>query len=428
MAMKITKIDSDSPLYGKIKPGNSLLTINGEPVRDNVDYLFKSAEEQLKLVFENEAGDIQTFNLKETPNLGLTFENDKILICKNKCIFCFIHQQPKGMRRSLYIKDEDYRLSFTHGNFISMSNLAEADIERIIRQRLSPLYVSVHTTDDNLRRYMFGNKNLPAVVPTLKNLTDNGIVFHTQVVVCPGVNDSVHLDRTINELYALYPGVKTVGVVPVGLTKYRDNLPKLKRFTSDDAIAVIDYIESSQKRFLAECNSRFVFGADELYILAGHKLPTLSEYEEMEQFENGIGMIRKFLTDFNRRKRSLLNLKKKKNKKIVMMTGVSAYKIINENIISELKKKRFCIDVFPVINRFWGKDVTVSGLLTGGDLLSAVKKINKQYDVVLLPPNCLNNDDLFLDDLSLEVFRKKAGMEIKVGSYNLADTLKEVLA
>jgi putative radical SAM enzyme (TIGR03279 family) len=423
--MKITKIDIDSPLYGRIKPGDRLLSINGEPVRDNVDYLFKSAEDNLRLVLENSNGERLSFNIKDVPDLGLTFENDKILICKNKCIFCFIHQQPKGMRRSLYIKDEDYRLSFTHGNFISTSNLTEADMARIIEQRLSPLYISVHTTDDTLRRYMFGNKNLPPIIPTLKKLIDNGIVFHTQVVVCPGINDGKHLEKTINDLHALYPGVKTVGVVPVGLTKYRDNLPKLKRFTSEDAARVLDYINKCQKRFVKESNSRFVFAADEFYILAGQELPKLSEYEEMEQFENGIGMMRKFLTDYNRRKSAIVHLKK--NTRVALMTGISAYKILNEQIIHDLKKNRFFIDIFPVINYFWGKNVTVSGLLTGGDLLRAVKKINKRYDVALLPPNCLNNDDLFLDDLSLGLFRKKAGIQIKIGSYNLVQTLREVL-
>jgi len=423
--MKIVDVDINSPFYGQIKPGDKLLSINDEPVYDTVDFMFKSSEDSLRLVFENNDGERIDFDIEDTPYLGLIFEKDKILTCKNKCIFCFIHQQPKGMRRPLYIKDEDYRLSFTHGNFISMSNLTEADIDRIIKQRLSPLYISVHTTDDSLRRYMFCNKKLPPIVRTLKHLIDNGIMFHTQVVVCPGINDGKYLEKTIDDLYALFPGIKTVGVVPVGLTKYRDNLPKLDNFSSEGADAVINYIDKCQKKFLSENGTRFVFAADEFYIKAGRELPTMSEYEEMEQFENGVGMMRKFLTDFNRRKRSMVQFKR--NKKVAMMTGVSAYEIIRDNIISCLQNNKLPVDIFPVKNNFWGRDVTVSGLLTGRDLLSAVRKLNIDYDIALLPPNCLNNDDLFLDDLSLESFRKKAGMEIKVGSYILIDTLKEVM-
>ena len=426
MAMKIIKVDKSSPLHGKVKPGDRLISINSKPVRDNVDYMFKSAGGRLRLIFEKESGERLSFDIKESSDLGLTFESDKILTCKNKCIFCFVHQQPKGMRRSLYIKDEDYRLSFTHGNFISMSNLTGTDTERIIEQRLSPLYVSVHTTDDELRRFMFGNKNLSPVRPALKYLVENGIVFHTQIVVCPGINDCHHLEKTINDLYALYQGVKTVGVVPVGLTKYRNNLPGLKPFAREEAANLLDNIHARQKVFLAQSGSRFVFAADEFYILAGRKLPAMSEYEEMEQFENGIGMMRKFLTDFNRRKKALSSIRR--NKKIAMMTGESAYTIIRDNIVSHLKKNRFEVDIFSVGNRFWGKNVTVSGLLTGRDLLAEVRKINKSYDIALLPPNCLNNDDLFLDDLTLELFQKKAGMDIRVGSYNLVETLKEATA
>ncbi len=426
MAMKIIDVDKNSPLLGRVKPGYKLVLINDQPVYDNLDYMFKSSDNNLRLVFENTSGDKLLFNIRKSSDLGLTFESDKILTCKNKCIFCFVHQQPKGMRRSLYIKDEDYRLSFTHGNFISMSNLKKYDLRRIIAQRLSPLYVSVHTTDDDLRRFMFGNKNLSPIRPVLKYLTGNGIVFHTQVVVCPGINDCYHLEKTINDLYALYPGVKTVGVVPVGLTKYRNNLPRLKPFAREEAANLLDNIHIMQSDFLAHSGSRFVFAADEFYILAGRKLPAMSEYEEMEQFENGVGMMRKFLTDFNRRKRALSSIKR--NKKIAMITGESAYEIIRDNIVSQLKKNRLRVDIFPVGNRFWGKNVTVSGLLTGHDLLAAVRKINKNYDIALLPPNCLNNEELFLDDLSLELFQKKAGMDIKVGSYNLIETLREVSA
>jgi len=423
--MKVLKVDKKSPLFGQVRPGFRLLTINGEDVKDNLDFMFKSADESLVLEFEDTDRNRLEFELEYTPDLGLTFEQDKIFRCKNKCIFCFVHQQPKGMRRSLYVKDDDYRLSFSHGNFISFSNLSDDDIERIIEQRLSPLYVSVHATDDELRRHLFANKNLPPIMPQLKHLADHGIMFHTQVVVCPSVNDGAHLEKTINDLHSLYPAVQTLGVVPVGLTRYRDKLPKLTRFDSDGAVAMVDYINRKQEDFLKQSGSRFVFGADEFYIMAGKNLPRLSEYETMEQFENGIGMMRLFITDYNRRKRFLNGLNK--SARVAVMTGYSAYDIFKQHIIDDLMKNGFKIDIFPVPNRFWGESVTVSGLLTGRDIFAEVKEQSRNYDIALLPPNCLNNDDLFLDDMSLEQFRDKAGIRVEVGDYSMIDTLKEVL-
>ncbi|PKK84517.1 MAG: hypothetical protein CVT49_02775 [candidate division Zixibacteria bacterium HGW-Zixibacteria-1] len=424
--MKIAVVDKNSPLFRYVRPGYNLLKVNGEEVKDNLDFMFKSAEESLLLEIEDTGGLIHRFELECPPDPGLTFENDKICRCKNKCIFCFVHQQPKGMRRSLYVKDDDFRLSFTHGNFVSFSNIDDNDIRRIVEQRLSPLYVSVHATEDELRRHLFNNKNLPPIMPQLRHLAEHGIMFHTQVVVCPGINDGAHLDKTISDLFSLYPSVQTLGVVPVGLTRYREKLPQLTPFDKIKADDMIDSIHSKQKEFLKREGTRFVFAADEFYILAGHALPRLADYETMEQFENGIGMMRLFITDFNRRKRNIKNLTRKK--KVAVMTGVSAYSAFNNSIITPLKKEGFIIDLFPVENHFWGKSVTVSGLLTGKDILAQVKRTAGKYDIALLPPNCLNNDMLFLDNISLEQFRKEAGIRIEVGDYSMIDTLKEVLA
>lgn len=425
IAMRIIAIDKDSPLFGFVRPGYRLLSINKEKVRDNLDCMYKLAEDSLQLEFEDKDGKKVHFCFDYPGDLGLTFAKDKILTCKCNCIFCFVHQQPKGMRRSLYVKDDDYRLSFTHGNFISLSNLTDDDIGRIVEQQLSPLYVSVHTTDDNLRRFLFKNKSLAPIVPQLKQLIDMGITFHTQVVVCPGINDGIHLERTIDDLFGLYPGVKTLGVVPVGLTRYRRNLPELRLIDNRGAVKIVDYLHSRQREFLTSCGSRFVFAADEFYVLSGRDLPRMSEYEEMEQFENGIGMLRLFLTDFNRKKRFLKNPKKKL--RIAVLTGEAAFGTLNRKVLAYMKGHGFRIDAFAVRNHFWGRSVTVSGLLTGRDLLDAVKKIHGKYDIVLLPPNCLNDEELFLDDLSLAQFRKNAGLEAKVGSYSMIDTLKEVL-
>ena len=422
--MRITAVDPESPLFGRVRPGDRLARINGENVLDNLDCLYKLAEDMIRLEFVDTKGRLLEIRIDNPPDLGLTFESDQIRRCRNKCIFCFVHQQPKGMRKSLYVRDDDYRLSFTHGNFISLSNLSGDDMSRIVEQRLTPLYVSVHTTDDTLRRAMFRNKNLPPVIPQLKRLCEQGISFHTQVVVCPGVNDGRHLEKTVNDLFGLYPQVKTLGIVPVGLTRYRRNLFKLKPFDGNGAGEIVNYVHTLQRDFRKECGSRFMFAADEFYILAGRDFPRLSEYEEMEQFENGIGMMRSFLADFSRRKKVLDRLRRKT--RIVLLTSESAAGPIDRHVIGYLKKAGWRIEILSVQNRFWGRNITVSGLLTGRDLLNSLRKTGRKFDIVLLPPNCLSNDDLFLDDMSLEEFRKKARTEVGVGRYSIIDTLKEV--
>jgi putative radical SAM enzyme (TIGR03279 family) len=426
--MKIAEVKEYSPLYGKIRKGFELLSINGEQVADNLDCLYKITEESVELEFRSSGGKtlrIQVENDYES-DIGLRFEPDKIKVCRNKCIFCFIHQQPKGLRRSLYLRDDDFRLSFTHGNFISLSNLSEDDFQRIIKQRLSPLYVSVHSTDDDLRNRLFGKRHLPTILPALKRLIAGGIKFHTQVVICPDINDGDHLEKTINDLAGLYPTVASLGIVPVGLTRYRKRLPKLRSFRKDESEQIIRYIHGKQTHFRKELGSRFAFAADEFYISAGCDPPRLSEYEDMPQFENGVGMMRALLTDFNRRKRYLDDGRLLTN--IALITGDAAFRYLSDHIVSYLKKKyRRKIGLFSVKNRFWGSKVNVSGLLTGRDILAFVNKLPKKYTTILLPPNCLNEDHLFLDDLSLDHLKEKSGRKIIPGKYSMIDTIKEVL-
>ena len=426
--MKIISVDKNSPLFGKIRKGFQLLQINGEPVDDNLDCRFKLAEDFVELEFVDLNNKSVTFEVQNDSygDLGLEFESDKIKICKNKCVFCFVHQQPKGMRRALYVRDDDFRFSFTDGNFITFSNITEDELKRIVEQRLSPMYVSVHTTDDILRQEMFGNKKLSPIMPQLKYLTDNGITIHTQVVLCPGINDGEQLIKTIDDLAGLFPEVESLGVVPVGLTKYRKDLPNLQSYDKAGANEIIELIHNCQKKLLAEKDSRIVYAADEFYVQAERELPKLYEYEEMSQFENGIGMMRYFLTDFNRKKRFLKG--KKVTKRIAVITGISAYSILKDKVIEYLKNEMgFNIDIYPVENKFWGPKVTVSGLLTGGDILSRIKQINNKYDMVLLPPNCLNRDDLFLDDISLSTLESKAKIPVKIGSYSMVDSIREMI-
>ena len=425
--MKITDIAPDSPLFGHVRPGFVLESINGREVIDSIDYQFRITDERVEIRVSDPNGQPHDFQFDEisAEELGLSLDDHKIRFCKNNCIFCFVHQQPQGMRRALYFKDEDYRLSFTHGNFVTLSNTRQADLDRIIEQHLSPLYISVHATDDTLRRCMLKNEKLADIIPSLKQLADNDITLHTQVVLCPGVNDGKYLTKTIDDLSTLYPNVATLAVVPVGLTRYRKNLPDLRTYMPDEAAEIISYVEQRQKQFLKEKGTRFVWSADEFYIAAKKPFPALSHYEAMEQFENGIGMSRDFISTFNRRRSGLKSIKS--DKRVMFLTGYSAYSFFDSEIMPYIKKElNLDISLVPVVNQFWGDKVTVSGLLTGQDLLKEARARSNQFDTLVLPPNCLNNDDLFLDNLSLKNLELTLGKRVLVGQYNLADTMREV--
>jgi putative radical SAM enzyme (TIGR03279 family) len=421
--MKIIQISPDSPLSGKITVGSDLRAINGHPIGDLLDFQFHSTEEWLRLEIADQEM-MQTIRVRRPADgdLGLAFEEGKIRICDNNCIFCFVHQQPKGMRRSLYIKDDDYRYSFTHGNFVSLSGMDYEDFERIISLRLSPLYISVHTTDDALRRIVFGNKKLEPILPRLQMLVENGIILHTQTVVCPGINEGAHLEKTIADLAALAPGIDSLAIVPVGLTRYRRRLPQLRRFTPAEARLVIDQIEGHHEAFLDSLGTRFVYPADEFFLLAGRPLPPLRYYEEMPQFENGVGMVRQFVSDFNRRKRYLPRAVKRRLR-LALVTGRLAEPILRDLVTPVLAGiKNLAGEMRAVDNRFWGKTVTVTGLLTGKDIIRAVN--DSRADLVILPPNCLNVDHLFLDDMSLEQFTEKLDRPVVVGSYHLTASIR----
>ena len=424
--MRVVQVEPNSPLFGYIRPGYVIRSVNGSSVEDTIDFRFKIADERVRLVFADSQGKELSFDFEDVSadELGLTLDDSRIRVCKNDCIFCFIDQQPVGMRSNLYIKDEDYRLSFTHGNFITLSNTSDEDAERIIAQRLSPLYVSVHATDDTLRRCMLRNEKLAAIVPRLKYLGDNGIIIHAQAVLCPGINDGPYLEKTIADLAELYPHVETLAIVPLGLTKYRDGLSQLRNYNKEEAREIVRIVEGYQKQMLKRLGTRFVWPSDEFYVEALLPFPKHTEYEVMSQFENGIGMVREAITMFNRRRNRLKGIQSKH--RVLFLTGKSAYPYLTKDIrpfvTDELKLN---LSIVEMTNQFWGEMVTVSGLLTGQDLLREARKRSSEYDIVVLPPNCLNNDNLFLDNLSLEQFRTALGKPVVVGQYDLAATIRE---
>src|SRR5437762_10442020 len=286
-------------------PGDRILAINGHALRDAIDFSFHGSDARLALSVERD-GTRHALRLARRPGAQLGIELEapqaaEIATCANKCVFCFIHQLPKGMRKSLYVKDDDFRLSFLHGNYITLTDLDEGELARIIEQRLSPLYISVHATDPALRWELLGRPRLSAeILPRLERLAKAGIRMHAQVVLCPGLNDGPHLERTLFELAPLHPGVATTAIVPVGLTRHRERLPTLRSLTPVEARALIATIEGWQARWLAELGSRFVFLGDEIYLLAGLPLPPAAAYEGFPIAEDGIGLVRRFEDSFAR--------------------------------------------------------------------------------------------------------------------------------
>jgi putative radical SAM enzyme (TIGR03279 family) len=427
--MKIRSVTSGSLASDHlVLPQDELLEINGCPINDIIDYRFHSSEPTLTLKLKGKKGKTNKIRLRKAPDqdLGLEFCEIKYRSCKNNCIFCFVHQLPKGMRKSLYFKDEDYRLSFLNGNFITLTNTSDADINRIIEQRLSPLYVSVHTTDENLRTKIFRNHKIPQIMPIIRKLAKGGIELHTQIVLCPGVNDGKYLEKSVTELAAFYPFVKSLALVPVGLTRYREKLPKIRPIGKEYSSTVIKLVEGWQKIFRKKFKAGFVYASDEFFIKGELDIPKKKYYDEFDQIENGVGMMRKFLDQFQTRQKLVpKSLDRKLN--ITLLTGVSAFRLIREvvrdrlNIIAGLS-----IKVVAAKNDFFGSSVTVTGLLTGNDIINTLRRQKKIGDLILLPPNCINQDGLFLDDMSPQHVESELGRKVTVGSYDLVDTLIKI--
>ncbi|MFH0930433.1 MAG: DUF512 domain-containing protein [Candidatus Zixiibacteriota bacterium] len=426
--MKIRSVESNS-LAEKysILPGEEILELNNSSIKDLIEYKFYSSEKKLKLKIKSKSGIIREVKLTKNPDqdLGIAFEEKRYRGCPNKCIFCFIDQLPKGLRKPLYFKDEDFRLSFLHGNFITLTNLSEQDIQRIINQRLSPLYISVHTTNESLRKKMLGNPKAPDIIPLIRRLAEHRIQMHTQIVLCPGINDGKYLEKSIYELFLFYPWVKSLAIVPVGLTKFRKNLPALKPINKKYSTKLIKLVDRWQSYFQKRYRFNFVYSADEIYLLAELDIPPKKYYDEFYQIENGVGLVREFLDDFKRKERFLPRSLKYKFR-LNLVTGELAYKFMSGYILDRLKKiKNLKVNLVKVKNNFLGESVTVTGLLSGGDILKALKKSGKS-NLIMLPPNCLNPDGLFLDDLKPRDIEKKIGVKIIKGSYDLVESLKNI--
>jgi putative radical SAM enzyme (TIGR03279 family) len=382
--------------------GDRILAINGRPVRDAIDFQFYGAEERLALRVEREGvGHALRVTRRPGAPLGVELEAPRpgdIATCANKCVFCFIHQLPRGMRKSLYVKDDDFRLSFLHGNYITLSDLDEASFERILEQRLSPLYVSVHATDPALRWTLLGRPRHSAeILPRLERLAKAGIRIHAQIVLCPDLNDGPHLERTVGELAPLHPHVATTAIVPVGLTRHRERLPALRTLTDAEAAALVDTVAGWQARFLSELDSRFVFLGDEVYLQADRPLPAAEAYEGFPIAEDGVGLVRRFEDGFARAR---ARRGPRRHRRLTVVSG-TLYAPRLERLLAHACGPEVDARVVAVPNAFFGGSVGVAGLLTGQDIQRRLAAGSELGEAVLVPAVALRDGDgVFLDDLT----------------------------
>ncbi|MFQ6870708.1 MAG: DUF512 domain-containing protein [Romboutsia timonensis] len=401
-----------------IEVGDLLISINGEPIHDIIEYRFLLSDEYLEVEIQKQNREVYIYEIEKDydDDLGIEFTNpiiDKAKSCRNKCVFCFIDQLPKGMRETLYFKDDDSRLSFLQGNFVTLTNMSEEDINNIIKYRISPINISVHTTNPELRKTMIKNKFAGNLYSIMERLAEAQIQMNCQIVLCPGYNDKEELERTVSDLTKLYPYVNSAAAVPVGITKHREHLPNLEIFNEKTAGETIDQVDKLQKKYLKELGTRFIFLSDEFYIMANRKLLDYDEYEGFIQFENGVGMISKLEREIKDYLENLSEDHKSKIKKVSIATGHSAYEFMCEMAKCIMEKcPNVQIDVYKIINNFFGDTITVSGLVTATDIIDQLKDKNLG-ETLYIPRSMLKADEeIFLDNITLENLSDIMGLEV----------------
>ncbi len=434
MSVKINNVKANSVCANKgICAGDVLVKINGNEIMDVLDYDFYMAESNVTLTFKCVDGKYKV--IKTNSRIcGLEFETylmDKQHSCKNKCIFCFIDQLPKGMRESLYFKDDDSRLSFLFGNYITLTNITEHEVERIISMHISPVNISVHTMNPTLRVQMMKNKNAGKSLEIIKKLADAGIKMNTQLVLCPGINDGDELRYSIEQLSALYPAVQSIAAVPVGLTKFRDGLEKIEPYNKHTAGETIDIIEEYSEKFRKELGIGLCYPADEFFIKAERELPKADYYDGYPQLDNGVGLVRSFHDDFLEEMEYLCE--KPTNKKVALATGTNFYPYLCDLCKRATEKYNVEISVHKIINNFFGETITVAGLITGQDLAEQLK--NQDFGDYLILPSSMISDytnhtehkNKFLDDMTVEELETILNTKILLTDGNGSQLLRDIL-
>jgi putative radical SAM enzyme (TIGR03279 family) len=419
----------------EIEPGDALIEINENKIEDIFDYQYYTQEEYIEVLIRKKSGEewLLEIDKEYDEDLGITFENglmDDYRSCHNKCIFCFIDQMPKGMRDTLYFKDDDSRLSFLQGNYVTLTNMSDEDIDRIIKYNLSPINVSFQTTNPELRCKMLNNRFAGDALKKAWKLAEAGIIMNGQIVLCKGVNDGAELEKSISDLSKYLPNLESVSVVPVGLSKYREGLYPLEPFTKEDAKEVLSIIHKWQDRLYPQYGFHFIHASDEWYILAEEELPGEDRYDGYLQLENGVGMLRLLIDEFNE---AFEELKATKGveippKEVSIATGKLAYSFIadmSQKLMGEYPQLK--INIYPIRNDFFGELITVSGLLTGQDILAQLKG-QALGEKLLLPQNILKSGEaVFLDDMTLSELEKALQVPIDIVKSSGQDFLDAIL-
>ena len=383
--------------------GSRVVRINGEAIRDSIDFRFLEAESTVEVEVVSAVGGASTLyeiDKDAGESLGIVPAPDAVRECANKCVFCFIDGNPQGVRQTLHMRDDDFRLSFTYGNYVTLTNLGPKGFQRLIDQRLSPLYVSVHATEPAIRERILGVPRGGDILRQLERLTDAGIEVHTQVVLCPGWNDGEHLDRTIEDLWTLGERVVSLSVVPVGLTRYNVDRP-VRHLSVEEQRSAIAQMEAARARSLRERRTGWAYAADEMFLGAGLPVPPAAYYDDWPLTENGVGSVRVLLDDFAA---GLPTLPARRGQRIAILTGTRMGAVMAPLVAPLEEQTTASIELIPVVNRLFGDTVTTAGLLPGADLRDALLGRGR-FDLVLLPGESLNDDDVFIDDVPLEVLR-----------------------
>ncbi len=401
--------------------GDRVLSVNDEPLRDIVDWKFNVAGESARITFTRDGELVpRTVTVVKgyDEDLGLRFEDDlfdSIHICKNKCVFCFLYQQPKGLRPSLYIKDDDYRLSFLHGNYVTLTNLKPGELDRICDQKLSPMYVSVHATDPDVRGKMLGRRTPEPILPMLERLADARIQFHGQVVLCPGYNDGSDLEQTITELAALHPqargtygGILSLAVVPVGITQFRERLAPVTVVSPEYAGELLDFAETFREKYRKSLGTRFVYLSDEFYLSSKRPIPTRAEYEGFPQLEDGIGLVRLFLDDLAKLERKLPK-RVSSPRSFTMVTGEAASHLVRSLAEVLNRVEGLSVNVCTVHNHFFQGNINIAGLVVGGDIVNALENFPTGDQVIIPSVMLRDGEQVFLDEMTVDTLSERLG-------------------
>lgn len=429
--LKISNVEKGSvaKVVG-LQKDDVIVRFNGEQAKDMLDVAYFDSQANFSVTV-NRSGEEVSFHVKKDAGepMGWDFYDECYIEprwCANKCVFCFVDQLPKGQRKTLYVKDDDWRLSFVSGNFVTLTNVSDEDVQRIVEKKFSPLYISVHATDEQLRKTLLGNPKARPIMPLLKTFAENGIYMFTQIVMCPNLNDGKQLQKTLTDLFGLYPYVKNVAVVPVGLTKHRSCLYNITPVDEKVASETVDFVEQFDKECFAKTGKHFAYCSDEMYLYANRDVPDFEYYGDFEQLENGVGLIADFRYQFNLAFRDAVSAK---HGSFSVVTGVSATPLMQETL--QKAKEKFPnleANVITVKNKFFGETVTVAGLVVGADIVETLQHTQNVGDTLLLPRVMLREiEDVFLDGMTLQQLKETTGKKIIVvaDGYEFCQALME---